>query len=116
LGDAKLPVLKEGQRGCQKDKKLNPKVAKGCLRVFLKIIMKKKEILHRVVTFLSRKELDYLDNISKDILFSEGIKISRSLLLKEIIDIFLLSKKSPRNYEELIKNITEYSRKGGQNG
>jgi len=75
--------------------------------------MKEKEILHRVVTFLNREELDCLDNISKDILFSEGIKIPRSLLLKEIIDIFLLSKDSPESYEKLIKNITEYSKKGG---
>ena len=78
-------------------------------------MMKKKEILHRVVTFLDREELDCLDNISKDILFSEGIKIPRSLLLKEIIDIFLLSKDSPESYEKLVKNITEYSKKGGQN-
>ena len=77
--------------------------------------MKKKGILHRVVTFLNREELDCLDNISKDILFSEGIKIPRSLLLKEIIDVFLLSKDSPESYEKLVKNITEYSKKGGQN-
>ncbi len=78
-------------------------------------MMKKKGILHRVVTFLNREELDCLDNISKDILFSEGIKIPRSLLLKEIIDVFLLSKDSPESYEKLVKNITEYSKKGGQN-
>jgi len=66
----------------------------------------KQEILHRVVTFLDRKELDFLDAICKDILFSKGIKIPRSVLLKNLVDIFVVSKtQEVKNYQDLIKLI-----------
>ena len=78
--------------------------------------MKHEEIRHRVVTFLDRKELDVLDNISKDILFSQGIKIPRSTVLKEIIDVFLLSdEKEIKTHEQLIAHIVKNVRKGGKN-
>ena len=65
------------------------------------------EILQKVVTFLNRKEIDFLDEIEKDILFSKGKKIPRATLLKKIIDIFLNSYgKNGENYQELIETIT----------
>lgn len=75
----------------------------------------KETILHRVVTFLDRKELDFLDNISKDILFSKGIKIPRSTILKNIIDIFLISQdQEAKSYEDLIRLIIEKIEEGGE--
>ena len=41
----------------------------------------------RVVTFLKREELDFLDALSKDIYFSNGINIPRTKLIEEIIDV-----------------------------
>jgi hypothetical protein len=73
------------------------------------------EILQKVVTFLNRKEIDFLDEIEKDILFSKGKKIPRATLLKKIIDIFLNSYgKNGENYQELIETITRELTKGGR--
>lgn len=78
--------------------------------------MKKEEIRHRVVTFLDRKELDALDNITKDILFSEGIKIPRSTILKEIIDVFLLfDEKTLKTHDQLLAHIVKHSKKEKKN-
>ena len=80
---------------------------------------KKREILHRVVTFLKREELDFLDNITKDIFFSTGIKIPRSTILKELIDVFLYSPQLTKNhnYKNLILSIEQkLKKKGGKNG
>ncbi len=72
-----------------------------------------KTILHRVVTFLNRKELDFLDNITKDILFSKGVKIPRSVLLKNILDAALLNKENqPEAYSKLITEVTKSIKKG----
>jgi hypothetical protein len=40
----------------------------------------------RVVTFLNRDEVDYLDKIGKDALFSTGFKLSRAKLLAWMVD------------------------------
>ncbi|MDD2702413.1 MAG: hypothetical protein PHC33_00150 [Candidatus Omnitrophica bacterium] len=40
----------------------------------------------RVVTFLDREEVDFLDKIGKDALFSTGMKLSRAKLISWIID------------------------------
>ncbi|MFC1631600.1 hypothetical protein ACFL1I_04290 [Candidatus Omnitrophota bacterium] len=42
---------------------------------------------HRVITFLSRAELDFIDKISKDALFSAGAKLSRSKIISAIINV-----------------------------
>lgn len=47
--------------------------------------MEKKEFFHKIVSFVSREELDFLDKIAKDIYFSTGKKIPRSQIIKEII-------------------------------
>jgi len=78
------------------------------------------KILHRVVTFLDRQELDFLDKITKDILFSTGIKVPRSTVLKELIDIY--SKFNPREriqarqYSGLVELLAEKAKdeKGGK--
>ncbi len=44
---------------------------------------------HRVITMLGRQELDYLDKIGKDALFSTGHKLSYNDILKALIDFAL---------------------------
>ncbi len=67
--------------------------------------MKNEKILHRVVTFLNREELDFIDDISKDIFFSQKLKVPRSTVLKTIIDILLKERGEKTNYEEMISQI-----------
>ena len=50
--------------------------------------MEHKKRLYRAVTFLNREELDFLDELLKDIYFSKGIKIPRAKLIEEIIEEF----------------------------
>ena len=47
-----------------------------------------KKNQYRVITFLNREELDFLDELEKDIYFSHGIHIPRVKLIKEIIQVF----------------------------
>ncbi len=42
---------------------------------------------HRVITFLTRDELDFLDKIGKDALFSAGAKLSRSKVISAIVNV-----------------------------
>ena len=39
----------------------------------------------RVVTFLNRDEVDFLDRLGKDALFSTGLKLSRAKLIEWLI-------------------------------
>ncbi len=41
----------------------------------------------RVVTFLNRDEVDFLDKMGKDALFSSGAKLSRAKLIAWLVDI-----------------------------
>jgi len=50
--------------------------------------MKNQKRQFRVVTFLTREELDFLDEITKDIYFSKGINIPRTKLIEELINAF----------------------------
>lgn len=40
----------------------------------------------RIVTFLDRDEVDFLDKIGKDALFSTGAKLSRAKLIAWLVD------------------------------
>ena len=40
----------------------------------------------RVVTFLDRNEVDFLDKLGKDALFSTGFKLSRTKLIAWMVD------------------------------
>ncbi len=42
--------------------------------------------IQRVVTFLNRDEVDFLDKLGKDALFSTGLKVSRAKLISWMID------------------------------
>lgn len=45
-----------------------------------------EEKKERVVTFLNRQELDFLDKLGKDALFSCGLKISRAKVIEWLVD------------------------------
>ena len=49
--------------------------------------MEDKTNTHRVVTFLTRDELEFLDKLEKDMMFSKGIHISRSKIIEDIVDL-----------------------------
>lgn len=54
---------------------------------------------YRVVAFLNRGEMDFLDDLDKDIYFKYGVKISRSKLIEEIMEAF--KEKDAQNREEI---------------
>ena len=43
-------------------------------------------ITHRVITMLDRKELEFLDKLGKDALFSTGSKLSRAKIIAWMVD------------------------------
>ena len=43
--------------------------------------------VHRVVTFLDRNQIDYLDKLGKDALFSTGVKFPRTRIISSLIDL-----------------------------
>ncbi len=65
--------------------------------------MKKKEMLYRVVTFLNRDELDFLDTLVKDLYFKYRIKVPRAKLIEEVIGEF--KDKGTATKQELIDRI-----------
>lgn len=54
--------------------------------------MKKEIMTHRVITFLTREELDFLDKLEKDMLFSTRKHISRSKIMEDLADILTKTK------------------------
>ncbi|MCX7661941.1 MAG: hypothetical protein N2Z79_04580 [Candidatus Omnitrophica bacterium] len=70
----------------------------------------KEKQMQRVVTFLNREELDFLDKLGKDALFSTGLKISRAKLISWIIEFLIklnLDGKNLKNLEDLEEKIRE---------
>ena len=65
---------------------------------------------HRVIAFLDRRALDYLDKVGKDALFSTGYKLSRVKIIKAAIDTLMkldISGKRIDSIEGLEKEILE---------
>ncbi len=68
----------------------------------------KHELLSRVITFLSREELDYIDKISKDSLFTTGTKLSRAKVIEAVVETCRrigVNGEGIHNEEELINKI-----------
>ncbi|MDD5194780.1 MAG: hypothetical protein PHQ96_03780 [Candidatus Omnitrophica bacterium] len=61
----------------------------------------------RVITFVNREELDFLDTLAKDIYFTHGIHVPRARLVEEIIQAFKEEKGEGIIIEDLIKRIKE---------
>jgi len=72
-----------------------------------------REKNQRVVTFLNRGEIDFLDKVGKDALFSCGTKLSRAKLIAWLVDIVKGLKldgdgiRSERDFENRIKIILQ---------
>lgn len=71
-----------------------------------------KNIIHldkreRVVTFLDRNEIDFLDKLGKDALFSTGLKLSRTKLIAWLIDFM---KDLNMNGEDIKSEMDFYNR------
>ncbi|NQT90721.1 MAG: hypothetical protein HQ558_05655 [Candidatus Omnitrophica bacterium] len=71
--------------------------------------MKKQNKAYRVVTFLNREELDFLDGLVKDIYFSKGLNIPRQKMIECIIDAF--KEEREKNKEDVEKELTEKFKK-----
>jgi hypothetical protein len=70
----------------------------------------KKELLSRVITFLSREELDFIDKISKDSLFTTGAKLPRAKVIEGIVDACMqmgINGENVHSKEELMNKIFE---------
>lgn len=67
----------------------------------------------RVVTFLNREEVDSLDRLGKDALFSTGIKLSRTKIIAWLVDFMQQLKingqniKSEKDFMQRIKGSLE---------
>ena len=51
------------------------------------MIKKPNNNAHRVITFLTREEVDFLDKVGKDALFSAGAKLSRSKIISAMVNV-----------------------------
>jgi hypothetical protein len=72
----------------------------------------------RVVTFLNRDEVDFLDKLGKDALFSTGLKLSRAKLIAWLVDfikglnVHVEGIKSEKEFEKRIKEVFGQKLKG----
>lgn len=73
---------------------------------------------HRVITLLNREEMDFLDRLGKDALFSTGRKLSYNEILEGLVDFAEavgLSGEGIRTIEDLKRKIIERMKKGEGN-
>ena len=66
---------------------------------------------HRVITTLGRPEIDFLDKLGKDALFSTGHKLTYNDILRGLIDFAMemgISGEGIDSGEHLKKKIQEY--------
>jgi len=71
----------------------------------------------RVVTFLNREEVDFLDKLGKDALFSTGLKLSRAKIICWLVDFMKklnISGENIKSEEEFENRILEVLGKEGQ--
>lgn len=77
-----------------------------------------REKNQRVVTFLNRQEVDFLDKLGKDALFSTGLKLSRAKLIAWLVDFLQELNlngegiKSERDFENRVKDILGQNLRG----
>lgn len=67
-----------------------------------------RQLLSRVITFLTREEMDFIDKISKDSLFTTGTKLPRAKVIEAMVEAVReagLSGEGIHNKEELINKI-----------
>lgn len=72
------------------------------------------ELRHRVITFLDRDEMDYLDKLGKDALFSTGTKLPRTKIILAMVDLIKklnINGEGIRSENDLIQKIISTIRK-----
>jgi len=52
----------------------------------MKGLERQRQLLSRVITFLTREELDFIDRLSKDSLFSTGTKLPRAKIIEAMVE------------------------------
>ena len=70
---------------------------------------------HRVITMLGRQEIDFLDKLGKDALFSTGHKLSYNDILRGLIDFAMetgISGEDIDSVEALKKKIQQVAKNG----
>jgi hypothetical protein len=73
----------------------------------------------RVVTFLNREEVDFLDKLGKDALFSAGFKVSRAKLIAWLINILKglnINGENIKSEEDLEYRVMEVLKQNIQEG
>jgi len=65
--------------------------------------MKGKVMTHRVITMLDRPEMDFLDKLGKDALFTTGHKLSYNEILRTLIDFAMETGISGENIDSAEK-------------
>ena len=73
----------------------------------------------RVVTFLNRQEVDFLDKLGKDALFSTGLKLSRTKLIAWLVDFMKelnINGEGIKSEKDLEKRINEVAGKVDKTG
>ena len=58
---------------------------------------------HKVITMLDRKEVEFLDKLGKDALFSTGHKLSYNDILKGLVDLAIDAHLSAENVDSVEK-------------
>lgn len=48
-----------------------------------------QEISQRVIVFLNRQQVDFLDKVGKDTLFSSGKKLSRTKIIASLVSLVM---------------------------
>jgi len=74
----------------------------------------RQKLLSRVITFLTRDEIDFIDKIGKDSLFSTGTKLPRTKVLEAIVEACMkagISGENIHSKEELMNKILEATAK-----
>jgi hypothetical protein len=56
-----------------------------------------RELKHKVVTMLSRQEMEFLDKLGKDALFTTGHKLTYNDILKGLVDLAIDSHLDAQN-------------------
>ena len=82
------------------------KTKKGALKMRQKEARRNK--LGRVVAFLTREELDFIDKLAKDALFSTGRKLTRTDIIRAFVDAIKArfnNAEGVRSECELVKKI-----------
>lgn len=72
--------------------------------------MEKKLSKHRVVTFLTREELEFLDKLERDMIFSTGKHLSRAQILQDAAELLSrtgMSAAGITSDEELMKRMQD---------